>query len=708
MKLNKSLTLLTAAAGLIGILTPSCSDEISQFEGQGQLKMKMIVNSEVTRADVDDASLADKCVVYISNQEGLIHKYQGLDNVPSDLWLKSGRYVAEAWTGDSVSASFDKKFYRAYEPFEIHPGVNNVVLNCKIANVVASVNRDRISSEMLPSFSVTVANTKGELVFDSENINDAHGYFMMPDGETSLTYTITGRNILGTEFTKTGEIPDVERAHEYVLNLSYDPDANPYDVGGAFITIAVDDRELLIEDNITIHALPQLTALGTDISTPITGPKESFADLNLVGACYGEYSRMHVTFSDAAAFGTQYPEYELTNLAEVVRNELTGLGLTWQYGAVGENSQMRLKIPASMLNALDNGSYTITVGLTDGLGRAKDYTIAIEVSDASVIALPVNASDITSYTALVKATVVKPEAANPGVRFRKKGDAAWQSVVSENPGATDLAFRLSNLQAATTYEVQAIADGYVNNSIIEFTTEPTYAIPNASFEDWSKYSFGGKDVLFPGTGSAPTFWSSGNAGSMKMNVLVTEFSTAMTHSGQYSIYLHTEYPSLFGVGKMAAGNVFAGDYMKTDGTDGELLWGREMPTCHPMKLSGWANYRPSTVEWNINDGPLATGTLDKGTVYVAVTTQKVDVKTKTKVFFDKDADYVLAYGEVVWDGNFGPDGQLEHFEIPITWKNRNYDGQMYLIVVASSSKYGDYFDGGYSVMYLDDLELSYE
>ena len=113
MKPIKSIILPTAAVAFLGMFATSCSDDINMPDGQGMLKMKMIVNSEVTRAEVDDAELAEKCVIYVSNSKGLIHKFQGLDNVPSDLWLKSGHYVAEAWTGDSVTASFDKKFYRA-------------------------------------------------------------------------------------------------------------------------------------------------------------------------------------------------------------------------------------------------------------------------------------------------------------------------------------------------------------------------------------------------------------------------------------------------------------------------------------------------------------------------------------------------------------------------------------------------------------------
>ena len=102
--------------------------------------------------------------------------------------------------------------------------------------------------------------------------------------------------------------------------------------------------------------------------------------------------------------------------------------------------------------------------------------------------------------------------------------------------------------------------------------------------------------------------------------------------------------------------------------------------------------------------------MDKGTVYVAVTTKKVDIRTKSsdRALFDKNADYVLAYGQVIWDGNFGADNAVGEFEIPLEWKNANYDGQMYIIIVASASLYGDYFTGGNSVMYLDDLSFTYE
>ena len=94
----------------------SCQSEDDLFaDGEGMLKMKMVINNSLTRSgEFAGDSLAEKCVIYVSNEKGLIHKFKGIENVPSDLYLKSGGYVAEAWTGDSVTASFDKKFYKAY------------------------------------------------------------------------------------------------------------------------------------------------------------------------------------------------------------------------------------------------------------------------------------------------------------------------------------------------------------------------------------------------------------------------------------------------------------------------------------------------------------------------------------------------------------------------------------------------------------------
>ena len=197
MKSNK-YSLLLGSALLLGGLTQACSsEEPFAAGGEGELRMQMVINSNVTRAATDEDALRSNCVVYISGEKGLLHKWKGLENVPESIMLKGGNYVAEAWTGDSVSASFDKKFYRGYQPFTVQPGVNSVVVNCKIANVVVSINPATIDATLMKDWKINVANSRASLDFTAENMDYAKGYFMMPNADKELVYTITGTNTEG-------------------------------------------------------------------------------------------------------------------------------------------------------------------------------------------------------------------------------------------------------------------------------------------------------------------------------------------------------------------------------------------------------------------------------------------------------------------------------------------------------------------------------
>ena len=124
--LSRSAVALTVAAML-----PSCSmDDPFGPQGEGNLTITTEINGDVvkTRAIGADelAQLREKCVVYIENNKGVIRKYKGVDNIPEQIKLQTGSYVAEAWSGDSVSASFSAKFYRGYQPFEISDGQNTL------------------------------------------------------------------------------------------------------------------------------------------------------------------------------------------------------------------------------------------------------------------------------------------------------------------------------------------------------------------------------------------------------------------------------------------------------------------------------------------------------------------------------------------------------------------------------------------------------
>ena len=92
-------------------------------------------------------------------------------------------------------------------------------------------------------------------------------------------------------------------------------------------------------------------------------------------------------------------------------------------------------------------------------------------------------------------------------------------------------------------------------------------------------------------------------------------------------------------------------------------------------------------------------------VYVALTTDRYVVRTAKGESFERNDPSVIAYGEFASNQNQSTYKQveieLEYYDLKKT--------PSYLIIVCSSSKYGDFFTGGdASEMWLDEMELVYE
>jgi len=78
---------------------------------------------------------------------------------------------------------------------------------------------------------------------------------------------------------------------------------------------------------------------------------------------------------------------------------------------------------------------------------------------------------------------------------------------------------------------------------------------------------------------------------------------------------------------------------------------------------------------------------------------------KNRQLFDPEDDGIIAYGEYTSSETVSTYKQLE---IPLEYRATNRTPK-YIIVVASSSKYGDYYIGGVgSKLWLDEMELVYE
>lgn len=743
--LNKvSLYIGTALACFLG---QACSmEEPFGAGGEGTLTLNTEIRGNVvrTRAIAADelTALRNKCVVYIENEKGLIRKYKGLDNIPAEgIKLRTGSYVAEAWSGDSVSASFSSKFYRGWQQFEMQEGANSLTLRCNIANVIVSVDPASLGVN-LTDLKITYWHSRGELVFDQNNIADAKGYFMMPNADKNLNYKIEGKKSSGEAYEKTGVIENVQRAHEYILTLT--EEEAPITEGGALIRITIADIPV-IEEEVEIFTAPAIQGVGYDIEGQVVSKDRNFKDTQVYIRGYFGLGSVLMNVSDnftGLTSGMNLVEGSTqTDLAakgiKVERRQSTDAATSLESGEVPVD-ELYVTFTKAFLDALDESDteYKITFEATDGRHNVSTGSLRIANSEAAEEHLaPVGLSEaelsplaIRAKRATLDANIYDAAAAaNYGIKYREQGSSEWQTAYPAS-GARAKATRatiipyqvtLTDLTPGTTYEYIAFCDGFDGEDVRTFKTESVFEIPNSSFEDWSTYSaqtmLGKKNVTLPWSvgDKEASFWGSGNEGAATANKTLTNQSTDVKHSGNVSVRLASDQA----LGVLAAGNVFIGHYDKTDGTNGVLQLGREYNGSHPDKLVVWANYRPGTVNIIKSEdaqylGIQKDGT-DHGQIYVALTTAPVEIRTNPnnrKLFDSENDDTVLAYGQVTWTENFGADGQMEKIEIPLVYNDRaKTQKPLYLVMVASASKFGDYFSGSSkSVMYLDDVELIYE
>lgn len=721
--MKTTLKYLLATPFLLGAVLSSCVSEEPFGDGQGTLRMKMVVNSTLTRNSeaADEQSLADKCIVYISNAKGLLYKYKGVDNLPTSLALKTGTYVAEAWTGDSVSASFDKKFYKAYQPFEIATGnATDIVLNCRIANVVASVAPSEEFKSVVKDYKVTVGHSYATLDFLPE-MEDAHGYFMMPwlaeqnAYEANLEYTITGTLEDGTTFERKGTVWNVQRAHEYVLNINYTPaQLDPY--GGAIITVVIDDHELVINDTVEISGAPVISGVGYDISAPMLTEPGAFERRSIFVQSLTELRQLSLHTDSYTALGLPGADVDFVNSDETLRSAFAEAGVWCTSGMDGDIHTARVIMDAPMLNRLPIGTYNLTLTALDANSKKRERTLTIEVSQAGVVIIETPWADVYAHQATLYGTVVADGITNPRFRIREAGTSDWTEVACSAPATSHRKAKgdkytavASGLKSGTRYEYQTLSDQIVNEKSAYFTTETEFLFPNNSFEQWANGSDG---ALVPSSDGAVTFWDSGNHGSITMNKNVTTQDGTLFHTGSSSAKLQSQFVGLGIIGKFAAGNLFVGKYEETLGTNGRLTFGRPFNGSRPVKLRGWVYYKGGTVDYSENDDKhpdVVKGSQDRGIVYVALTTQSVEVNTKTKDLFDPNGQYVLAYGQMLFTGEYGSSSAMRQFEITLQYNDAaRLQRASHLVLCCSASQYGDYFTGSSSsVMYVDDLELVY-
>lgn len=292
----------------------------------------------------------------------------------------------------------------------------------------------------------------------------------------------------------------------------------------------------------------------------------------------------------------------------------------------------------------------------------------------------------------------------PVVEYKKQGDSDWTSVPSSDMTVSGTSFSavISGLEGSTTYTYRVSVDG-VAGSEKSFTTVAAVVLENGSMEEWSQED--GKRWN-PWAADASPFWGTGNKGSAIVpSVGNITAPTDESISGK-AAYLESKWALI----KLAAGNLFTGDF-DLDGMNGLLHFGRPF-TSFPMALRLYYKYTSVPIDKigdNVGDLVNLKGEPDSCHIYIALADKSAPYEIRNnpnkRQLFDKNDKNIIAYGEFVSGTSTSAYKQIT---IPLEYRATNRTPK-YIIIVASSSKYGDYYIGGVgSKLWLDEMELVYE
>ena len=348
--------------------------------------------------------------------------------------------------------------------------------------------------------------------------------------------------------------------------------------------------------------------------------------------------------------------------------------------------------------------YKVTLDITDsnaGIDISVDQTIhqydvtvkvptKQESADMVTSDIRNDASKVWGQFAYLSGACNLEEVTSPvQFRYKKKADSEWTTVEAvQEEGTKNYSAKVAPLDFGTQYEYYILC-GDKAGETCTFTTESYVEIPNLNFDTWSQ---NGKN-WYPNADASNSYWATGNEG-VTLGGSSNSTGVEDSHSG-LAAQLQTVQVKVLIVKVTAAGNIFIGNYKtNTSNPASSVSFGRDYTGARPTKLSGYFKYQPGAT---MSDGSVPSEKLEK----------------------DECDIYIQLWsgGETIGEGHFITNetvSEYTHFEIPIEYTVTNKRPDK-IAIVATSSRYGGYFDGMNvigqlaigSTLWVDDFELSY-
>lgn len=466
---------------------------------------------------------------------------------------------------------------------------------------------------------------------------------------------------------------------------------------------------------------------------------------------FNEGYTLTMTLSDEAASTLVYDASKSGAEGYYIVAGLFEPSLTWTFtGTLAKDGSSFTKTgvienvePGKLYNM--NLKYTIKDG---DLVFSLSVDRSTEIVDDTIIFEPVSTGlapssvyEIWATRATVHADVDASEGEGKTIKFAYSTDegSTWTYVDAVNDSEGTYKAELTGLAPQTKYTYALCIDDVQIGEPMTFTTEAAPNFPNASFEYVSKVTGNNYYKFYdPNCGveeGMKMFWGSGNGegpdgvnGSANMNIVITDVDTSTKIDGNQSVVAQTSSM----VGMLAAGNLFAGQFVGLVGTSGGIVnFGRPW-TSRPTAMRIWCKYETGLINiLNNNNLGVTKSDYDRAQIKVAIGTwdykkyggskeSPVQINTTDEsTFVDYYTDpSTIANGDVIiykegYSINKGElitadtTGWIEYV-IPLEYHNLNAY-PTHIVVSCAASQFGDYFTGyDKTKLWIDAVELIYE
>lgn len=700
----------------LGLLC-SCNDDSNGGLPTGVLYLNIDENQTLlTKAPSEVTNESLRVDIIKANGDTLKSYKDYLTEVKGEkLILPVGKYAVAVSSNHSGEAAWEKPFYQGCDTVEVSAGViTSAKVVCTIANVKVKVSYGDGFEDKFINYEATISNSSGSLTFEKEE--HRAGYF----APEKLNIDLRLVNNAGNEFHLRRVQEEVEPQHVYTFKFHLSNEDEDDNDAGADFGIEVDKKVdsvfcniFIKEEDLQYSGVPRCELGGSlwkdKLYSYKIGDKAPYAGELLLNYFIGSRRKLKsmvitTTSPDFAAM----PTFDLCNPEDA--EEVKNLGFPMLVDSPTKEGEKYNQY------SLDLSSLVTHLHLQDD--KPTEHQFTIELMD-----------DIHQITTASFTIKVRGE-----VKMGTEQPICWHTfAILKGTGDETCYFRLQKGDGDIVdikEEVRWDEDGYMyalvmgldinnsytywvttgddNASTVEFKLDAPKVIPNLSFDAWSKSG----DSHMPNA-EGTDYWDSGNKGANSQTWITGVNNPTSPEADIVLKNKAVKLESMTVYVVLASASVFTGSFVKTDGTNGILSFGRPFNS-RPTSLNGYYQYVPKAIT-NVGDNRpsgINSGDMDQCIIYVALCSKEsYEIRTNPKKLslFNPNDPSVIAYGELVANQEIKGDEKngYQSFSIPIIYRDTVTPKS--IVIVAAASRYGDYFTGGVgSTLYLDELELKYD